>query len=249
MVRLLVFILAFSALAQAKERGDQWYFSVGANKFGDMEIPVEIVNARVFGVLGPAIDLNGTTRLHDDSSLRVAVGREIKGFRIESEIIWINYEYNHMEFQSLQLYHHFNSIASGDPRVLKRVNDTSSLTGDFSAKTAMIKAYYDVDTGTKWVPYVMVGAGISKIEIDAQAVVWGITRKVLTSGSEKTFQAGIGLKYKVSDNFDAYVGHNRFRIEEGHEVEGDSITSALYSSERNTSYWGAGFNYRWGGKQ
>ena len=86
---------------------------------------------------------------------------------------------------------------------------------DFDIKTsfysAMLNLYYDIDTGTKFTPYI--GGGIGYARVKSKAAVTGDTPfgaiDMNSSTHENNFawQLGFGVSYQVTDNIDIDLGY------------------------------------------
>ena len=123
---------------------------------------------------------------------------------------------------------------------VKTANVSSNVSnGNASLNSLMINGYIDIDTKSKFVPYVGGGIGYSNINFSSYTVeILGVDAKS-GSGSSGAFgyQAKAGLSYLASENIDIFgeaifTGTSGFAID---TVDVDSITS-----------WGAraGLRYR-----
>jgi len=83
---------------------------------------------------------------------------------------------------------------------------TVGLSGNVSILTGLVNAYYDIDTGTRFRPYVSGGVGFARI--DAKFNVTGVTG-ISTSDQDTVlaYQFGAGLGYDVSDNITIEAGY------------------------------------------
>ena len=75
--------------------------------------------------------------------------------------------------------------------------------GDASFLTVMANGYYDIDSGSKIIPYVMAGAGVADVNVSwspdsARSFVW---------------QVGAGAGFKVDDNVTLDLGYRYIRTE------------------------------------
>lgn len=95
-----------------------------------------------------------------------------------------------------------------------RNEDAKSITGgknggtDFSkleSQSLMLNAYYDIDTGTKFTPYVGAGIGYSKLK--GHYTVTTANTTFSESDYKFTWQAGVGIAYAVNDNLSLDLGY------------------------------------------
>ena len=95
-----------------------------------------------------------------------------------------------------------------------RNEDAKSTTGakkggtDFTkleSQSLMLNAYYDIDTGTKFTPYVGAGIGYSKLKASYTLTAENAT--LSESDYQFTWQAGVGVAYAVNDNLSLDLGY------------------------------------------
>jgi outer membrane autotransporter protein len=76
---------------------------------------------------------------------------------------------------------------------------------DTNTLTVVANAYYDVDTGTKFTPYVGVGAGWARLSADTAPADGIDTAKISKDGF--VWNVGAGLAYKLCDNLTLDLGY------------------------------------------
>ena len=95
-----------------------------------------------------------------------------------------------------------------------RNEDAKSTTGakkggtDFTkleSQSLMLNAYYDIDTGTKFTPYVGAGIGYSKLKASYTLTAENAT--LSESDYQFTWPAGVGVAYAVNDNLSLDLGY------------------------------------------
>ena len=80
---------------------------------------------------------------------------------------------------------------------------TQSASGDLTANSYMLNVMYDFDTGSKWVPYVGLGLGMSDIKADnIHSSATGQDGSYLNGGGNKfAAQFIVGAEYQINDKF------------------------------------------------
>ncbi|MFC7331776.1 OmpA family protein [Rhodocista pekingensis] len=79
--------------------------------------------------------------------------------------------------------------------------------GDINAWTFMATAYYDIDTGTAFRPYIGLGGGVIRAKVDGAADVFAPGNRVSDSDSALAYQVAAGVAYAVSPNLDLTLGY------------------------------------------
>lgn len=80
--------------------------------------------------------------------------------------------------------------------------------GDLSSKSAMLNAYYDFNTGTRWMPYVGAGAGLSEVTLDTGGIDDDDTVFAYN------FMAGIGYAPESLPNTVWSIGYRYFATDD-----------------------------------
>ena len=70
-------------------------------------------------------------------------------------------------------------------------------------KTLFLNAYYDINTGSKWTPYVGGGLGVAKLKAKASDGEDSISK----SSNEFAWQLGAGMNYAITDNWSLDAGY------------------------------------------
>ncbi len=144
------------------------------------------------------------------------------GFRVEGEISYRKHKLNEINVRSagafvLDAYNAFVrsprgmglsegrdayfQAARANPTLKNQLEQATiqrsphPLTGDFQALTFKANAFYDIDLGFAWKPYVGGGIGLTKVSVDVSS---GTTGNVLVDDSETVFsyQVGGGVGYE-----------------------------------------------------
>ena len=76
------------------------------------------------------------------------------------------------------------------------VGNFANVTGDVSAAAGMINAVFDIDTKTRWTPFLMAGAGAAKVAINDAKI--GATLIADDSDIVFAYQVGAGINYAVA---------------------------------------------------
>ena len=74
---------------------------------------------------------------------------------------------------------------------------------DLSLLTVMANGYYDIDLGSAYTPYLMVGAGVADVDVSWSA----------DSMTSFVWQVGAGMGFKVNDNFTFDLGYRYIKPE------------------------------------
>ena len=74
-----------------------------------------------------------------------------------------------------------------------------------SVYSAMVNMYYDIDTGTKFTPYVGAGIGYAKVKTKASLPEFGISEK--SDDNNLAWQVGAGVSYAMTENISFDVGY------------------------------------------
>ena len=161
------------------------------------------------------IDISGS-----NSNKSLAIGRKIKNIRIEGEILWASYDIDDAEYSSISL-----------PNVdLGTVNRTNKISGDIDTTTLALNVYYDFETGTKFVPYVGVGIGASKINQTNKVTLLGQTGEGGGSDTTSIYQAEVGTSYSLSDQTKVFASYRFVHFE---DIEMKQASGSVVSAHSN----------------
>ncbi len=211
---LAVMLVSFGASAHA---GEGPYVAVGGgvNILNDADVTAQYANP-----LFTPLDAKSST----DTGYKVkgALGWAFaNGFRVEGEISYRKHNLNEINVRSpgafvLDAYNAFArssnpplpegrdyylAAAEANPGLKQTLEQAAiresphPLTGDFQALTFKANAFYDIDLGFAWKPYVGGGIGLTKVSVDVSS---GTTGNVLVDDSETVFsyQVGGGVGYE-----------------------------------------------------
>ncbi len=76
---------------------------------------------------------------------------------------------------------------------------------EIESQSLMLNAYYDIDTGTKFTPYVGAGVGYAKIEGTLSESTTGLSESV--DDNNFAWQVGAGVGYAVNENVSVDAGY------------------------------------------
>lgn len=157
---LLALVVTTATVTQARTEPG-WYVSGGLGyvlentmSFYD-EFPAgrEIENA----------DSNRT--LDEGYNLNLQVGYDMVGFRIEAEILYFTQDVSEFVVPNGMVDPTFGAVLPPEYHPATLFGD---LEGDISKLGFFINGYYDIDTGTKFKPYLGIGAGVIAVTGDYQ---------------------------------------------------------------------------------
>lgn len=158
-------------------------------------------------VYGSQGTLKGDIPLGGGVAVEAGIGYDF-GNSIRSELTYL-YNNGSISASTLTL-----DATSGGTRYTGTLNPNTS--GTFSTNSVMLSGYYDIQTKSKFTPYVGAGIGYTSVTLPAQNRVTG-TYTVNGesgngwidygggSGSAFGYQAKIGVSYSVSKPADVYV--------------------------------------------
>lgn len=226
---LALVVLAAPFIVSPKSHAEQtrsgWYVSGAAG--------VEFVADSAFKVTTDTGVRRGDVTFKPGPRLGGALGREWGNFRVEGEISWRRFKVDSLR------YNYF--VVAGNPlpgAVIDSINSTVSVDGTGSMWLLMANAWYDFDTGTKWVPYIGGGLGMLNIRFEVGGSLTVPPLPPLTSqptghtfGGDDTdwvfaFQIGAGVGYRLSDSVVIQLGYRfldsstiEFQWENGTKVD------------------------------
>jgi opacity protein-like surface antigen len=222
------------------ESPDGWYLTIGAGaswpnspgwtsrRNNSLLLNNDLVpNSRVGG------DLN----LGGGFAGEGGVGYDFGAFRTELTYVYNRASLNQLNVDSTVI----NGVAL--PRA-----STNSVSGSLNSNSVFLSGYYDIKTGSRWVPYV--GAGLGYTNLSTPSLGFSTTingqRYLFNSNSVNRglfgWQAKLGLTYVASYNWDVFV-------EGTYQGSGGFETDRVRYDALNS--WGAraGFRYRFAKKE
>lgn len=211
---LAVLLVSFGASAHA---GEGPYVAVGGgvNILNDADVTAQYANP----LFTP---LNAKSSTDTGYKVKGALGWAFaNGFRVEGEISYRKHNLNEINVRSpgafvLDAYNlhvsdpnvnlpegrdAYLAAAAASPTLKNQLEQGTidrsphPLTGDFQALTFKANAFYDIDLGFAWKPYVGGGIGVTKVSVDVSS---GRTGNLLVDDSETVFsyQVGGGVGYE-----------------------------------------------------
>jgi OOP family OmpA-OmpF porin len=91
----------------------------------------------------------------------------------------------------------------------------------------MANGWYDVDTGSQWVPFVGGGIGAALVNLDVQSIA-GVATPFDETDTVFAYQFGAGLGYKVTPNAIVNVSYRLFGTTDPEFSDGVDTVEAEY---------------------
>ncbi len=128
-----------------------------------------------------------------------------------------------------------NQIFRAEAEVLYNINDVSTLSvpgggsptasGDISTLGLMVNGYYDIDTNSKWRPYIGGGIGGANVSINSLSSLG-----VLIADDDTTvfaYQVKVGVAYEFTQALAGTLGYRFFATEDADFVDsyGDAFSA------------------------
>jgi len=171
---------------------------------------------------GPFIGIMGGVNFSDDQDIS-GVGAGINR-NVDTDTGWaalpsIGYRYGNGVRTEFELGYRKNDIDS--------VSGAANGSGDISAKSAMLNLLYDVDTGSRVMPYIGGGIGYAQVDYDVRPVGVGVNG-VNDDDNVFAYQGIAGLSYWVNEAVEVAAEYRYFatqdpdfRTSAGVPVEGE----------------------------
>ncbi len=130
-----------------------------------------------------------------------------------------------------------NQIFRAEAEVLYNTNDVSTVSalgissagsGDISTLGLMVNGYYDIDTNSKWRPYIGGGIGGANVSINSLSGLG-----VLIADDDTTvfaYQVKVGVAYEFTQALAATLGYRFFATEDADFVD-SSVPGAAFSTD------------------
>ncbi len=206
----LALCLVFPLGAHAAGSGKGWYVSgnVGAAFASAIDLSNETEEVGAGGVLTTSRD---KTELTTDIGygLDAALGYAWRTLRLEGEVSW-------------------SRLGVDELKLGKSANLQVDVEwgGDVSALGLMANGWYDIDTGTRWVPYFGGGLGAARVEtgLGATGTITDLDDDEVTRHDGRittskdwvfAYQIGAGVGYRVSDAAVVQLGYRFLGTSEG----------------------------------
>jgi opacity protein-like surface antigen len=223
------------------ESPDGWYLTVGAGGSWASSRGWNLRNNNPFLLnnnLVPSSPVGGDLDLGGGFAGEGGVGYDFGDFRTE-----LTYVYNRSSLNRV-------NIDGGSINGFSYPGRTiSSVSGALNSSSVFVNGYYDIKTGSRWVPYV--GAGLGYTNVSTPSLSTNILTPLGTQLNFRTpsanigvfgWQAKLGLTYVASYNWDVFV-------EGTYQGAGGFETNRVSYDALNS--WGAraGFRYRFAKKE
>jgi OmpA-OmpF porin, OOP family len=110
---------------------------------------------------------------------------------------------------------------------------TINTTGSQSNLAGMVNGYYDIATGTPFVPYVGLGVGIADLSMNG--VNNAASGHTILNTSTVTFalQGMVGVQYLINEKWSAGAEFRYFKTPDGWFVNGDGLQSSVENAQYN----------------
>ena len=265
---LAVMLVSFGASAHA---GEGPYVAVGGgvNILNDADVTAQYANP----LFTP---LNAKSSTDTGYKVKGALGWAFaNGFRVEGEISYRKHNLDEMNVRSpgafvLTAYDAFartRGLPEGRDAYLTFAENPANapikqaleqgtiresphpLTGDFQALTFKVNAFYDIDLGFAWKPYVGGGIGVTRISVDVSSadVSPGATRTKLVDDNATVFSyqvgGGVGYEFPLPEGRSVTLSLD-YRYFDAGEPTFTGYTSRLdFDASISGNYVGVGLRY------
>lgn len=204
--------LAFAPSAEA-----QWY--VSANAGSAIIIDADFTDRFTTSGASPTSgSIIGKIEFEKGFALSGAVGHAWGGFRVEAEFSYRKTDLDSADIETL-------TIAGALFTALGKVN----LAGFTSVFGVMGNGWYDIDTGTPWVPFFGAGLGVARTKLDIESVA-GIAVDFDESEMVLAYQIAAGVGYKVTPNVTLNLTYRFFATSDLEFDDGVDKIDAEYRS-------------------
>ena len=109
-------------------------------------------------------------------------------------------------------------------------------------RSIMLNAYYDINTGTKFTPYVGAGLGVAMLKASERGT-YSDNKSANASDSRNTFawQIGAGVSYALTDQFNVDFGYRY--LDEGHVAYRDVNSLNKYEAKAHELSLGVRYTF------
>jgi len=155
----------------------------------------------------------GTAKMTFDSGFlgTGAVGYDLAGpLRVEGEYVWQKNDLDQLSYSNQ--FGNFNQ-------------------GDLKTQALMVNGYYDVDTGSPWSPFVGVGIGWAKVDLNTPALPLGDNDDVFA------YQLMAGVAYAIDEQWSVDAQYRFFATQDA------TIQGADFSMNSNDLMLGIRYNF------
>ena len=168
---------ALLALATAPASA-QWYAAANGG--------IAFVESSRLTESGPGVTGDGELSFDTGYEVSGAVGYAFGNLRAEGEISYRRVDTDTLRVNSVTLGS-FTAVGLG----------TFAVDGSASALALMGNVWYDIPTGTRWVPFVGGGVGATRVNYTADAI-GGAPKAIDETDTVFAYQFGAGIAYQVS---------------------------------------------------
>jgi len=165
---------------------------------------VEFLNDADFSSSGSGTNGSGDLSFERGLNFSGALGLSMGRFRVEGEAFYRRADVKELNVSTSGMQ--LGTATLAGPGV-------QTLSGDLTSYGALGNLYYDIYTGTGWVPYLGIGAGVANLKLKIDSA-----NAVATSFDENdwvlAYQAGLGVTYQVSNSLAVTVGYRYFATTE-----------------------------------
>ena len=179
---------------------------------------------------GNPLDFNSSTKTGYNARAAVGVYRAPQ-VRVEGEI-----GYRRAGLDKLSVNNDFGVGAAAGAAPLA---GTTSASGQYTAISAMLNAYYDYDTGSAWRPYIDAGIGAARLSMHNVAAS-GVP-VVNAYDTVFAYQLGLGLGYEITKSLTLAVEYRYFTTL---DPTFRDATGATFNSEFTSHNLSLGVRYR-----
>lgn len=207
--------VVFVSFATSVYAGEGPYVAIGGgvNLLNDADVTAQYAEPQF-------TPLDATSKTDTGYKVKGAVGWAFaNGFRVEGEISYRKHNLDEMDVRSpgtfvLNAYDvwaeannqpqgpdAYLAAAAANPELKNGLEQRTiaasphPLTGDFQAVTFKVNAFYDIDLGFAWKPYVGGGIGLTKISVEVNSATTG-TLLVDDDDTVFSYQVGGGVGYE-----------------------------------------------------
>ncbi len=188
----------------------QWYASANAG--------VSIL--RDYDITDTFAAGNATGEVDSDNGavFSAAVGHAWGGLRVEGE-----FSYRKNDLDSVRV----DTITVAG--VVFTALGTFDFEGDTTSYGFMANGWYDFDTGSNWVPFVGLGVGVARLNLDIQSVA-GVGVTYDESDTVFAYQVGAGLGYRVTPTMTVTLSYRYFATKDPEFDDGVDKIETEYAS-------------------
>jgi opacity protein-like surface antigen len=161
---------------------------------------------------------NGSAEGDEGVFVSGAVGYSWGAFRLEGEAM-----YQKSDLDTLNVD---NATAFG---TTVTINTDLAMDADISSLGFMVNGWFDIDTGSKWTPFIGGGVGISRQNVDVNSIA-GIAITYDQNDEVFSYQGGAGLRYAVTDNTSIGLSYRYFGSQDAKFDDGSDKVEARYTA-------------------